>query len=77
MTPRGDCPELFRRTALSLALSRNEKVRLPGRLDYQHLDSVYANFADVFASRDEFDRLVARRRELRRRGNASALRQIV
>jgi hypothetical protein len=77
MTPRGDCPESLRRTALSWALSRNEEVRLPGRLDYRHLDVVYANFSDVFASRDEFDRLVARRQELRRRGDASALRQIV
>jgi hypothetical protein len=76
MTPRGDCPESFRRTALSWALSHNEEVRLPGRLDYQHLDAVYANFSDVFASREEFDRLVSQRIKLRRRENESALRRI-
>ena len=75
MTPRGDCPESLRRTALSWALSRNTEVRLPGRSDYQHLASVYHVFADVFASRVEFDQLVARRLKMRRLTSENSLRR--
>ena len=74
MTPRGDCPESLRRTALSWAVTSNTEVRLPDRSDYQHLASVYHVFADVFASRAEFDQLVVRRLKMRRLTNENSLR---
>ena len=62
MTPRGDCPESLRRTALSWALSPP-----PGRSDKHHDLVVWCNFSDVFRNRAEFERLVSRRRFFRRR----------
>ena len=57
MTPRGDCTKSLRRKAIGWALHVT-----PNRSALQHQMIVWCNFSDVFASRDEFERLVARRR---------------
>jgi hypothetical protein len=49
--------ETLRRTALQWAVKSPE-----GRVAWRHEECVYANFADVFASREEFHRCLARRR---------------
>ena len=49
--------ETLRRTALQWAVKTPE-----GRTAWRHEECVYANFADVFASREEFYRCLDRRR---------------
>ena len=70
-TPRGDCPDSLRRTALGWALNVP-----PGRSESKHHLVVWCNFADVFASRDDFERQVARRRFYRRQSTPVRLREI-
>jgi len=61
MTPRGDCPDSLRRTAIGWALSPP-----PGRTEAKHQMIVWCNFSDVFESREEFERQIARRKFFRR-----------
>ena len=61
MTARGDCPDSLRRTAIGWALSVP-----PGRTVAKHEMIVWCNFSDVFESREEFQRQIARRKFFRR-----------
>ena len=57
MTPRGDCPDSLRRTAIGWALSVP-----PGRTVAKHEMIVWCNFSDVFKNREEFEEQIARRK---------------
>ena len=70
MIARGDCPESLRRTAIGWALNVP-----PNRSELKHHLIVWCNFADVFASRDDFERQVARRKFFRRQSTPSRERE--